>query len=253
MSALNNQVGGDHYKDMPIGPTEFSQVNKLNACESHIIQYLCRHHQKGGVQDLRKAQHLIDMIIELEYPEEKPEIDRDSPAKKETFSEFCSRILDETAQALGIDPEEITCAPGKADWVAPRIDPVEGFTTRSQILKESDMEWIDKKRKAERETGEEDFDIGKPYSDLAEKYDSVEYQSVYRATPDSPLVQNLAAAMCLNPVEVATAVNKITASPTPAQDALDVLRPMFISQESAKLVLNAIMAGDVPGVKWTGV
>lgn len=67
MSAFDKQVGGDHYKNMPIGPTEYCQVNEFNACESQAIIYISRHRAKGGLVDLEKAKHLIDMIIELEY------------------------------------------------------------------------------------------------------------------------------------------------------------------------------------------
>lgn len=69
MSALDTQVGGDHYKHMPIQPFEFCQKNNLNMGESGIVKYVCRHRVKGGKEDLLKARHLIDMIIEMEYPD----------------------------------------------------------------------------------------------------------------------------------------------------------------------------------------
>ena len=64
------QVGGDHYKDMTIQPAYFSHVNKLGALESNVVKYTCRHHQKGGLKDLEKARHYIDLLIEWEYGEE---------------------------------------------------------------------------------------------------------------------------------------------------------------------------------------
>jgi len=73
MSAFDTQVGGNHYKDMAIQPTEFCQKNKLNFCESTVIKYVCRHGRKGGRQDIEKAIHFLEMLLEMEYPEEKKE------------------------------------------------------------------------------------------------------------------------------------------------------------------------------------
>jgi hypothetical protein len=66
MSALETQVGGSHYKDMPIQPMEFSMANGLDACQHTIIKYVTRFRQKGGIQDLEKAQHVLAMLIEFE-------------------------------------------------------------------------------------------------------------------------------------------------------------------------------------------
>lgn len=66
MSALETQVGGGHYKDLPIQPMEYSMANKLDACQHTIVKYVTRFRQKGGIQDLEKARHVIDMLIEFE-------------------------------------------------------------------------------------------------------------------------------------------------------------------------------------------
>lgn len=66
MSALDTQVGGDHYKSMPIQPMEYSMANKLDACQHTAIKYITRFREKGGIQDLEKAKHVIDMLIEFE-------------------------------------------------------------------------------------------------------------------------------------------------------------------------------------------
>jgi hypothetical protein len=65
--ASETQVGGDHYL-MPIQPVEFIQKNGLGFCEGNVIKYVCRHKKKNGLQDLLKARHYIDLLIELEYP-----------------------------------------------------------------------------------------------------------------------------------------------------------------------------------------
>lgn len=65
-SALDIQVGGDHYKKLPIQPMEYSMKNKLDACQHTAIKYITRFRDKGGVADLEKAKHVIDMLIEFE-------------------------------------------------------------------------------------------------------------------------------------------------------------------------------------------
>ena len=69
MSALKTQEGGDHYLKMKIQTMEFSMANSLNACQHTAIKYICRYKDKDGKQDLLKARHVIDMMIEMEYPE----------------------------------------------------------------------------------------------------------------------------------------------------------------------------------------
>lgn len=65
-SALENQVGGNHYSKLKIQPMEYSMANKLDACQHTIIKYVTRFRDKAGVQDLEKARHVIDMLIEFE-------------------------------------------------------------------------------------------------------------------------------------------------------------------------------------------
>ena len=63
----DKQVGGNHYQNMKIQPAEFINKNKLPFAEGNAIKYICRHINKGGEQDLEKAKHYIDMIIERDY------------------------------------------------------------------------------------------------------------------------------------------------------------------------------------------
>ena len=66
-SALDVQVGGGHYKKYAIQPVEFCQKNKLNYCEANVIKYICRHKDKGGLEDLKKVKHYVDLLIDIEY------------------------------------------------------------------------------------------------------------------------------------------------------------------------------------------
>lgn len=65
------QVGGNHYKKMPIQPVEFAYANNIPFIEGCIIKYVCRWKDKGGIEDLRKAKHFLDILIELEEKNEK--------------------------------------------------------------------------------------------------------------------------------------------------------------------------------------
>jgi hypothetical protein len=60
------QVGGDHYARMAIGPAEFIHRNGIGYLAGNAIKYLCRFQRKGGVQDLEKAKHYIEMLIDAE-------------------------------------------------------------------------------------------------------------------------------------------------------------------------------------------
>lgn len=66
--ATNEQVGGDHYKNAAIQPMVFSHANGIPWAEGEIIKYVFRHRNKGGKKDLEKAAHLIQFLIEAEYP-----------------------------------------------------------------------------------------------------------------------------------------------------------------------------------------
>lgn len=64
--ALERQEGGSHYKKFKIQPIEYCQLNELNYCESNVIKYISRWRDKGGIEDLKKAIHNIQILIELE-------------------------------------------------------------------------------------------------------------------------------------------------------------------------------------------
>ena len=67
---LETQVGGNHYKDLKIQPIEFIHANNIPFCEANAIKYLCRWRNKNGKQDLLKARHYIDLLIQLEEKHE---------------------------------------------------------------------------------------------------------------------------------------------------------------------------------------
>ena len=64
MSSLDTQIGGDHYKELSIQPIEYILANKLGFCEGNVVKYITRYKSKNGLEDLKKAKHYIDMLIE---------------------------------------------------------------------------------------------------------------------------------------------------------------------------------------------
>ena len=70
MRATLKQVGGNHYKDCKIQPIEYIVANNLTYAEGNIIKYVTRSRRKGGKNDLLKAKHYIEMILEMEYKDE---------------------------------------------------------------------------------------------------------------------------------------------------------------------------------------
>ena len=66
-NAFFKQIGGQHYKKYKIQPSLFINQNKILFAEGNAIKYICRHQDKGGKQDLLKAIHYIEMIIERDY------------------------------------------------------------------------------------------------------------------------------------------------------------------------------------------
>lgn len=66
MSALAKQEGGDHYKKLVIQPVEYIHRNGIGYMEGNVIKYVSRWREKNGLQDLEKAKHYIELLIEME-------------------------------------------------------------------------------------------------------------------------------------------------------------------------------------------
>ena len=65
-SALAIQVAGNHYRNRIIQPVEYCEANRLGACESAVVKYITRWRDKGGLEDLNKIKHYVDLLIETE-------------------------------------------------------------------------------------------------------------------------------------------------------------------------------------------
>lgn len=61
------QKGGRHYQNYKIQPSQFINDNKLLFAEGNVIKYVCRHQNKGKADDIKKAIHYLEMILERDY------------------------------------------------------------------------------------------------------------------------------------------------------------------------------------------
>jgi hypothetical protein len=66
MSAFDKQEAGEHYKKMAIQPAEYIHKNGIGFIEGCCIKYLSRWRNKNGIEDLKKARHFLDLLIEME-------------------------------------------------------------------------------------------------------------------------------------------------------------------------------------------
>ena len=64
--ASARQEGGTHYKDMAIQPFVYIHANGIPFAEGSVIKYVSRWRAKNGLQDLKKARHFLDLLIEAE-------------------------------------------------------------------------------------------------------------------------------------------------------------------------------------------
>ena len=65
LEANSLQVGGSHYKDKAIQPWDYIASNKLGYLEGNVVKYVSRWREKGGLEDLKKAQHYLTKLIEV--------------------------------------------------------------------------------------------------------------------------------------------------------------------------------------------
>tara|TARA_R110000851_G_scaffold280929_1_gene434308 strand:+ start:877 stop:1332 length:456 start_codon:yes stop_codon:yes gene_type:complete len=66
VSASETQVAGNHYSKLKIQPMEYCLQNDLNYGQSNAIKYITRYKDKNGIEDLKKAIHCIELLIEFE-------------------------------------------------------------------------------------------------------------------------------------------------------------------------------------------
>lgn len=80
------QVGGDHYQKV-IQPWDIIDCYNLNFYEGNVIKYILRHREKNGIEDLKKAKHYLDKVIEEEEKFEKmiQQFEKEYEAERPSF------------------------------------------------------------------------------------------------------------------------------------------------------------------------
>jgi hypothetical protein len=96
MSALDMQVGGDHYKGKSIQPVEYIHANDLDFFQGNIVKYITRWRSKGGIADLDKIIHYVELYKELELRKQAREA-KPGEVVEMTREEIAARI----AQKVG--------------------------------------------------------------------------------------------------------------------------------------------------------
>lgn len=66
LSANDRQEGGDHYKKSSIQPWDAIIDWRLGFLDGNVVKYVARWRKKGGIEDLKKARHYLDKLIETE-------------------------------------------------------------------------------------------------------------------------------------------------------------------------------------------
>ena len=61
-----NQVGGEHYRNKAIQPWDYIVSNNLGYLEGCVVKYVSRYKEKGGMQDLEKAAHYLQKLMEVQ-------------------------------------------------------------------------------------------------------------------------------------------------------------------------------------------
>lgn len=108
MSASKSQVGGGHYRALAIQPSEFIHRNGLGWCEGNAIKYVCRHKAKNGRQDIEKAIHYLQLLLEWEYPDAPP----NSPSPD---GPVVSAVLRPAADQCGLYRDQLRPCPSCED------------------------------------------------------------------------------------------------------------------------------------------
>ena len=101
MKHSDKQVGGKHYKSMKIQPTDFIAANDIPFMEGNVIKYVCRHEFKNGKEDVLKAIHYLNLLLEYKYSDECNDIQR--PIQEIKIGRACDTDSDSPEKDSGGD------------------------------------------------------------------------------------------------------------------------------------------------------
>lgn len=123
MVANEEQVGGAHYKGKPIEHWDFVLMHNIPYLEAQVIKYMMRWRKKNGIEDLRKAHHFIDKLIETELAAQPaPEVpfDEEVAAKERTqtgLSDSRKALESEDAMNRYLNPDSDSGVPRGKGYV----------------------------------------------------------------------------------------------------------------------------------------
>lgn len=92
MSANDVQIAGSHYQRQKIQAWDYIHANNIGYFEGNIIKYVSRWTNKGGVEDLRKAKHYIEKLIELNSVQDYKDVHL-APVDKTLFANYTNPKL----------------------------------------------------------------------------------------------------------------------------------------------------------------
>ena len=75
MNANDKQIGGQHYSAKAVQPWDYITSNNLGYLEGNVVKYVSRWKEKNGIEDLLKAKHYLEKLIELQQPAPTSEAD----------------------------------------------------------------------------------------------------------------------------------------------------------------------------------
>lgn len=101
MSAFDKQEGGSHYTKCKIQPFQYSMANNLDPMQHTVVKYVTRFRDKGGVADLKKAIHTLELLIEHEEVKDKKDTPDPHPTLKSAAKVWGLPL------PIGTDPEAI--------------------------------------------------------------------------------------------------------------------------------------------------
>jgi hypothetical protein len=99
----DKQIGGSHYLRCAITPWEIIERNELCFFSGNVVKYLLRYKMKGGVEDLLKAQHYIEKLINIE--EKRVQNRPQERFSSEVFDHLVSNLRSSTSSATPVNAE----------------------------------------------------------------------------------------------------------------------------------------------------
>ena len=108
MSDLNKtQIGGNHYTSKAVQPWEAMQAwmsheEFAGFLRGNVIKYVARCNEKGGIEDLKKARHYLDKLIETLEPQ------APSCVSSDVMQEIAKAVARRCGVDVGVDGNLIT-------------------------------------------------------------------------------------------------------------------------------------------------